>query len=328
MRRRDLITLLGGAAAWPLAAGAQKSGGVPRIGVLMNAGENDPEWRSYAAAFRDGLRKLGWVESRNIRIDYRWAAGDASRLRDFAAELVGMMPDLILAGGIAALVPLQQMTRTIPIVFAGASDPTAAGFITSLARPGGNITGFVFLEPAIGVKWLELIKEIAPRVTRVAVIYDEANPAWPEYLRAIQAGAQSLGVQVLASPVHNAAELEQTINAFAREPNSGLIVIPTPVSNFHSEQIVAPAAGHNMPAVFGQPYFVAQGGLAAYGVKMIDQYRDAAGYVDRILKGEKPGDLPVQIPTKYELLINLKTARALGLDVPLALLIRADELVE
>jgi ABC-type uncharacterized transport system substrate-binding protein len=327
MRRREFITLLGSAAAtWPLAARAQKQ--PRRVGVLMQTAEGDPEWQAYATAFRDGLRKLGWVEGRNVRFDYRWAAGDADRIQGYAAELVGLMPDVILASGIVTLVPLQRATRTIPIVFAGASDPTAAGIITSLAHPGGNITGFVMLEQAIGVKWLELLKQLSPRVTRVAYVYDPANSTWSQYMRAMESGAQSLGLQVFAAAVRNAAEIERTLDAFARESNGGLIVGQTPAIDVHREQIIVLAARYRLPAVYGNRLFVNGGGLVSYGPDLADNYRSAAGYVDRILKGDNPGDLPIQLPTRYELVINTKTAKALELELPLALLIRADELIE
>jgi putative ABC transport system substrate-binding protein len=328
MNRRKFITLLGGAAAWPLAVRAQQGDRVRRVGVLMAGDENDPEWQALAAAFRDGLRRQGWVGGRNIRIDQRWAAGDADRLRVFAAELVRLTPDVILAGGLPALALLQHATDTVPIVFAGASDPAAAGFVTNLARPGGNITGFVFLEPAIGVKWLQILKEIAPRVTRVAFISDPINPAWSNYFHAIEAGAQSFGIAVSAVALNELDEIERAINAFAREPHGGLVFGPGPAINAHREQIIALAARHNLPAVYSLRFFAAEGGLASYGVSLIDQYRSAAGYVDRILKGERPGDLPIQLPTRYELVINTKTAKALGLELPLALLILADELIE
>jgi putative ABC transport system substrate-binding protein len=329
LHRRSFLSLLGASAAtWPLAARAQQDGRVRHVGVLMPTADSDPEWQTYVAAFREGLRKLGWVEGRNLRIDYRWAAGDAGRIRAYAAELVAMSPDAIFCGGLPTLALLQQATRTIPVVFAGASDPTTAGLVDSLARPGGNITGFVFLEQATGVKWLELLKQIAPRVTRVAFLYDPANPTWSDYLHAIEAGAPSFGVLVSAAAVRNAAEIEQTINAFAHEPNGGLIAGPSPAINVHREQFIALAARYNLPAVYSGRMFAKGGGLAAYGVDVVDQCRNAAGYVDRILKGEKAGDLPIQLPTRYELLINTRTATALGLEVPLPLLIRADELIE
>jgi putative tryptophan/tyrosine transport system substrate-binding protein len=329
MRRRDFITLLGGAAAaWPMAVRAQQEGRVRRVGMLMAAPDSDLEWRSWVAALRDGLRKLGWVEGRNLRMEVRWAADDAERMQAYAAELVGMMPDAIFAAGIAPLAVLQRATRTIPLVFAGATDPTVAGLVTSRARPGGNITGFTTYEPAIAVKWLELLKQIAPHVTRVGFIYDPKNPAWSVYLRAIEAGAPSFGITVWKAAVRDAAEIEPTLDEFARGPDVGLIMLPSPVINVHRKSIIAFAAQRRVPAVYPFRLFVTDGGLTSYGVSIIDQYRSAAVYLDRILKGEKPEDLPVQLPTRFELVINTKTAEALGLDLPLALLIRADELIE
>jgi putative tryptophan/tyrosine transport system substrate-binding protein len=329
IQRRSFLSLLGGAAAgWPLAVRAQQRERVRRVGVLMPTADSDPEWQAYVAAFREGLRKLGWVDGRNLRIDYRWAAGDAGRIGAYAAELVATSPDAIFCIGLPALALLQQATRTIPVVFAGASDPTTAGLAESLARPGGNITGFVIFEHAIGVKWLELLKQLAPGVARVAFLYDPANPTWSDYLRAIEAGAPSFGVLVSAAAVHNAAEIEQTINAFVRKPNGGLIAGTSPAINVHREQIIALAARYNLPAVYSARMFAKGGGLATYGADLVDQCRSAAGYVDRILKGEKAGDLPIQLPTRYELVVNTKTAKALGLEVPLPLLIRADELIE
>jgi putative ABC transport system substrate-binding protein len=329
LRRREFIAFLGGAAAaWPLAARAQQSDKVRRIGVLLPWPENDLEAKARVAAFREGLHKLGWTEGRNVRIDYRWAGDDADRLKAYAAELVGMAPDVILAGAQTAMSALYRETPTIPIVFAQVGDPVGQGFVASLARPGGNITGFVSIEYAIGVKWLELLKQIAPRVVRVAVIYDPANPSWGGYLREIEAGVPSFGVQLFPSAVRDAEAIERAIDAFAGEPNGGLIVLPSPVSVAHREQIIALAAKHRLPAVYSFRFYVTSGGLASYGVDTIDLWRRAASYVDRILKGEKSGDLPVQQPTKFELVINLKTAKALGLDVPPMLLARTDEVIE
>ena len=329
MRRREFITLLGGAAvACPLPLDAQQADRVRRIGVLLPWAESDAEVQVRVAAFREGFQKLGWTAGRNVRIDYRWAGDNADRLRAYAAELVGMAPDVILAGAQTATSALYRETRTIPIVFAQVGDPIGQGFVASLARPGGNITGFVSLEYAIGVKWLELLKEIAPRVTSVAVIYDPANPSWAGYLREIEAGVPSFGVQLSPSAVRDAAAIAHAIDAFAGEPNGGLIVLPGPVSVAHREQIIALAAKHRLPAVYSFRFYVTSGGLASYGVDTIDLWRRAAGYVDRILNGEKPADLPVQRATKFELVINLKTAKALGLDPSIALLARTDEVIE
>jgi putative tryptophan/tyrosine transport system substrate-binding protein len=328
VRRREFIMLLGGAAAaWPLAARAQQADKVRRIGVLMPWAESDAEAQARIAAFRDGLQKLGWSDGRNVRIEYRWAA-DADRLRGYAAELVAMTPDVIFAGPLAAMSALHGKTRTIPIVFAQVGDPVGQGFVASLARPGANITGFVSLEYAIGVKWLELLEQIAPRVTRVAVVYDPENPSWAGYLREIEVGAASFGVQLSPFAVRDAAAIERAINAFAGEPHGGLILLPGPVVVAHREIIIALAAKHRLPAVYSFRYYVADGGLASYSVDARDLYRRAAAYIDRILKGEKPAELPVQLPTKYELTINLKTAEALGLDVPVSLLARTDEVIE
>jgi putative ABC transport system substrate-binding protein len=328
MRRREFITLLGGAAAiWPLAAGAQQPDRVRRIGVLIALAESDPEAQTRAAAFRDGLQKLGWTEGHNIRIDYRWAA-DADHLQTYAAELVGLTPDVILGGSSATLAALKRATGTIPIVFAQVADPVRQGFVASLARPGGNITGFATTEAAIGIKWLELLKELAPRVTRVAVIYNPANPNWAVYVREIEAKAPSFGVQLSAVRVHNTEEIERAVDALAREPNGGLIVVASPFTGVHRDLIIALAARHHLPAVYQFRFFAMSGGLASYGIDNIDLYRRTASYVDLILRGANPSDLPVQFPAKFELVINLKTAKALGLDPPVTLLARTDEVIE
>ena len=315
--RREFITLLGGAAAaWPLAARAQQGERVRRIGVLMNVAADDPEAQARNAAFLQGLQELGWTVGRNVRIDYRWAAGDADRLRRYAAELVALAPDVVLASGTSTVGPLQQATRTVPIVFAGVADPVGAGFVDSLARPGGNATGFISFEYGLSGKWLELLKEIAPGVTRVAVLRDSAISGGTGQFGAIQSVAPSLGVEVIPINVRDAGEIERAVAAFARAPNGGLIVTASGLAIVHRELIVMLAARHKLPAVYYYRFFVTDGGLVSYGPDPHDQYRRAAGYVDRILKGEKPADLPVQAPTKYELVINLKTAKALGLDVP------------
>ena len=330
MKRREFISVIGGAvAAWPLAAGAQQPDRVRRIGVLMNLGSDDAEGQARNAAFLQGLQELGWTVGRNVRIEYRWGAGDAELFRRYASELVALAPDVILAVGGAVLPSLLQATRTVPIVFTGTPDPVGAGFVESLARPGGNVTGFTpFLEFGISAKWLELLKEIAPHVTRAAVIRDPAIAGGTGQLGAIQSVAPSLGVELRPIGVRDAGEIERAITAFARSPNGGLIVTGSTLVLVHRNLIVTLAARHKLPAVYYYPIFAAAGGLIAYGPDQIDQYRQAAGYVDRILKGEKPADLPVQAPTKYELAINLKTAKALGLTVPDSLLARADEVIE
>jgi len=329
MKRREFITLIGGAtAAWPLAARAQQGEGVRRIGVLMGLAESDPEGHSRAAAFRQGLEQLGWIEGRNVRIELRWAAGDVDRARSYAAELVAFAPDVIFAGATSALAALQPATKTIPIVFAQVTDPVGAGFVTSLGRPGGNITGFTQYEYAVGAKWLELLKEIAPRVARVALIYDPANTSSAGYLRTIELGTPSLAVHVSTYAVRETAEFERVIDAFAAEPNGGLIILPSVSATIHREVIVARVAKHHLPAVYPYRLFATSGGLASYGVDNIDMYRRAATYVDRILKGDSPSELPVQQATKFEMVINLKTARALGVEVPITLLARSDEVIE
>ena len=333
MRRRDFISLLGGAAAapamiWPLGARAQQAERMRRIGVLMGLAADDPEAKARIAAFLQGLQQLGWIDGRNMRIDIRWGAGDAGHIRNYAAELVALAPDVILANGSSAVGPLLQASRTVPVVFAVVPDPVGAGFVDSLARPGGNATGFIQFEYGMSAKWLELLKEIAPRVTRAAVIRDPAISAGIGQFGAIQAVAPSFGVELSPVNVRDAGEIERAVAAFARTSNGGLIVTGSALSVVHRDLIIALAARHQLPAVYFARYFVTAGGLISYGPDLVDQYRRAAGYVDRILKGEKPADLPVQAPTKYELAINLKTAKALGLDVPPMLLARADEVIE
>ena len=329
MRRREFITLFGGAAAaWPLAARAQQAKQMRRIGVLLPATADDLEFQARLAAFVQALQQLGWTDGGNLRIDIRWGAGDAERMRRYAAELVALAPDAMLAAGGATVGPLLQATRTAPIVFTMTPDPVGAGFVESLARPGGNVTGFTNFEYGIGVKWLELLKEIAPRVTRAAFLRDPAIPAGIGQFGAIQAVAPSFGIELRPVDVRDASEIERAVSAFARSSNDGLIVSSNALALLHRNLIVALAARHRLPAVYPFRFFVPAGGLVSYGPDSIDPHRRAAGYVDRILKGEKPADLPVQAPTKYELVINLKTARALGLDVPATVLARADEVIE
>ena len=328
MNRRHLITLLGGAAAWPLAATAQQDGRVRRIGVLMNRAADNPDGQARLAAFQQTLQQLGWSEGRNVRIDIRWGADDVERERRYAAELIGLAPDIILAGGTLSMAALQQTGRDVPIVFAAIADPVGAGFVDSLARPGGNVTGFTAFEYSLSGKWLELLKEIAPSVKRAAVLRDAANPLGIGQFSVIQAAAPSFGVEVNAINVRDAGEIEGAVAAFARSPNGGLVVTSSVTATVHNDLIIKLAARHKLPAVYGNRFSVTGGGLVSYAPNYVDQYRDAAGYVDRILKGEKPADLPVQQATKIELLINLKTAKALGLSVPLSLRGRADEVIE
>jgi putative ABC transport system substrate-binding protein len=328
MRRRQFITLLGGTAvAWPLGARAQQPERMRRIGVLMSTAK-DGQGQDRIAAFVRGLQQLGWTDGRNVQIEQRWASGDAERIRRYAVELVALAPDVILATGTPTMVPLQQTTRTVPIVFVVVVDPVGAGFVDSLARPGGNATGFTFFEYGMGVKWVELLKEIAPRVTRAAVLRDPAIPSGTGQFGAIQAVAPSFGVELTPVNVHDAPEIERGITAFARGSNDGLIVTGSALAFVNRDLIVRLAARHKLPAVYWDRTPVTGGGLISYGADLVDQYRQAASYVDRILKGEKPADLPVQTPTKYELVINLKTAKALGLEVPPTLLARADEVIE
>jgi ABC-type uncharacterized transport system substrate-binding protein len=328
MRRREFITLLGGAvAAWPLVASAQQGERVRRIGVLMYLAADDPEGQARIAAFTSALQQLGWSEGRNLRIETRWAT--ANDIRRHAAELVAIAPDVLLGGtGTATVAPLLEATRTVPIVFVSVIDPVAAGFVDSLARPGGNATGFTIFEYGLSGKWLELLKEIAPRVTRAAVLRDPAVASGIGQFAAIQALAPSLGMELRPVDVRDAGEIERAVTAFARVPNGGLIVTASGLTMGHSDLIISLASRHRLPAIYWNRRFVPGGGLIAYGPDTIDPFRLAAGYVDRILKGEKPADLPVQAPTKYELVINLKTAKTLGLDIPPTLLARADEVIE
>jgi putative ABC transport system substrate-binding protein len=328
MRRRDFLTLVGSTTAWPLAAGAQQPDRMRRIGVLVSLAADDQEAQARLAAFLQGLQQLGWTVGRNVRIDYRWGGGDAERIRGYAAELVALAPDIILASGGVTMAPLQQATRTVPIVFASVIDPVGAGYVASLARPGGNATGFTQFEYGISGKWLELLKEIAPGVTRAAVLRDPATAAGIGQLGAIQSVAPAFGVEVSPIDVRKAGEIERAVAAFARGSNDGLIVVPAALAIVHRELIITLAARHRLPAVYPLRFFVTSGGLISYGSDSIDAYLRAAGYVDRILKGEKPADLPVQAPTRYELAINLKTAKTLGLNVPSALIARADEVIE
>jgi ABC-type uncharacterized transport system substrate-binding protein len=328
MRRREFITFLGGAAAmWPLAARAQQSDRVRRIGVLMASTADDQEFQARLAAFTQALTQLGWSDGQNLRIDIRWATADD--IRRHAAELAALAPDVLVAGtGTATVAPLLQATRTVPIVFVGVIDPVGAGFVASLAQPGGNATGFTIFEYSMSGKWLELLKEIAPNVTRVAVLRDPAIASGIGQFGAVQIVAPSMGVVLSPVDVRDAGEIERAITTLGHSSNGGLIVTASPLATIHRNLIVSLAARYKLTAVYSARYFAAAGGLISYGGDFLDQSRRAASYVDRILKGEKPADLPVQAPTKYELVINLKTAKALGLTVPPTLLARADEVIE
>jgi putative ABC transport system substrate-binding protein len=328
LKRREVVTLLGGAAAWPLAARGQQSDRVRRIGVLLPAAADDSVFQARIRAFQQGLAALGWTDDRNARIDTRWATSNAADIRRHAAELVALAPDVILANGTPAVGPLLQATRTVPIVFATVIDPVGAGFVDSLARPGGNATGFMTFEYSLAGKWLELLKQIAPGVTRAAVLRDPGLVSGASQFAVIQAAAPSLRMEVNPVNMRDAPEIERAIAAFARSPNGGLIVTAGGSAFANRDLIVRLATRHNLPTVYFERSFVTGGGLMSYGLDVPDQYRLAAGYVDRILKGEKPADLPVQAPVKYELTINLKTAKALSLDVPDTVLARADEVIE
>jgi putative ABC transport system substrate-binding protein len=327
LRRRAFIAALAAAAAWPLAARAQQER-IRRIGVLVPAVADDPVWQARLAAFYQGLALLGWTIGRNVRIDVRWGTPNAAEIRRQATELAALAPDVVLAGGTSAVGPLLQATRSVPIVFTIANDPVGAGAVDSLARPGGNATGFMSWEFSIGGKWLELLKQIAPGVAQVAVLRDASQGSATSIFAAIQTAAPSLGVEVIPVNMRDAGEIERSVTTFARSPNGGLIPSPSAAVVRHRDLIVRLAARHKLPAVYWERFFVAAGGLISYGPDLTEQFRQAAGYVDRILKGEKPADLPVQAPTKYELVINLKSAKAIGLDVPTSVLARADEVIE
>jgi putative tryptophan/tyrosine transport system substrate-binding protein len=330
MKRREFFALLGGAAVvWPSVVGAQQLEAVRRIGVLMGFAESDREGQTFVAAFREGLQKLGWAEGRNIRIDYRWTALDKELIQRFAKELVALQPDLILTQSTPATAELLRQTRTIPIVFALVADPIGSGFVVSFPQPGGNITGFVTMEPTVAGKWLELLKEIAPRVARVAMLFNPATAPYAEYwLNPFKAAAASFAVQAIVAPVHSTSELESVVAAQAHEPNGGLIVMPDTFTTEHRSEITSLAARYRLPAVYPYRVFAESGGLLSYGDDLTDNFRRAASYVDRILKGEKPAELPVQAPVKFELLINLKAARALGIAVAPSMIARADQVLD
>jgi putative ABC transport system substrate-binding protein len=328
MRRREFITLFGGATAWPLAARAEQPERLRRIGVLMNPTPEDQEAQKRLAAFVQELRRLGWSEDHNLNIEIRWARGEAASVRRHAAELVSLAPDVILTTGGFGVGPLQQETRTIPLVFVSVADPVGSGFVANLARPGGNTTGFENFEYGIGAKWLELLKQIAPHLTRAVILRDPGLPAGTGLLGAMQSVAPAVGIELSPISVLESKQLEGTVKAFAHRQNCGMVVTPIPAVLVHRELIIRLANQYRLPTIYPFRFFVTDGGLVSYGPDTVDQYRRAAGYVDRILKGEKPADLPVQAPTKYELVINLKTAKALGLEVPPTLLARADEVIE
>jgi putative tryptophan/tyrosine transport system substrate-binding protein len=330
MRRRKFIALLGGAAAWPLSVRAQQRDQMRRIGVLMAYADSDSEGQAFIAAFRDGLQKLGWAENRNMQIDYRWATlGDPDLMQRFAKELVALQPELILSHNTPTTAAMLQQTHTIPIVFALVNDPIGSGFVASFPKPGGNITGFIAFEGSMAGKWLELLKEIAPRVTRVAFLFNPATAPFAEFfLNPFKAAAASFAVEGIAAPVHDISEVESVVAAQAREPNAGLIVMPSTFATLYRMEITSLATRYGVPAVYPFRFFPKVGGLLSYGNDFDDNFRRAASYVDRILKGAKPSELPVQAPVKFELVINLKTAKVLGLEVPSLLQQRADEVIE
>jgi putative ABC transport system substrate-binding protein len=329
MRRRDFITLLGGAtAAWPLAARAQQRERMRRIGYLSSFDENDPEAKLGYAAFKQALANLGWTDGRNLQMDLRWGAGDVNRIRALAQEVVGLQPDIILATSTPVTVAIQRETRTIPIVFASGSDPVASGLVERLDRPGGNVTGFATLEASLAGKWLELLSEIAPGLKRAAIMFNpDINPV-SIYMPSFEAAARSLKVVSITAPVRSDAEIETAIIALGREPGGGLVSLAGSFMLTHRARVILAAARNNVPAVYNMRDFARDGGLLSYGIDLVDSFRRAATYVDRILRGEKPGDLPVQFPTKFEMVANLKTAKALGLTVPQSLLLSADEVIE
>jgi putative ABC transport system substrate-binding protein len=328
LRRREFITLLGGAAAWPLAAWAQQGDRVRRIGVLMTGDENDPVAKTWASAFIQALAGLGWTDGRNLRIDVRWTGDDINGIPALVQELVGLRPDIIVTGSIPATVALQRETRTIPIVYVGGADPVASGLVERLDRPGGNITGFAVLEPTLAGKWLELLSEIAPGLKRAAIMFNPDFPPASVFMPSFEMAARSLKVEPITAPVHSDTEIETAIIALAREPGGGLMVVGDAFLLAHRAPIISAAARNNVPTVYSFSVFAREGGVLSNAPDPVDIFRRAASYVDRILRGEKPGELPVQLPTKYEMVVNLKTARALGLEVPLSILVRADEVIE
>jgi putative ABC transport system substrate-binding protein len=328
MKRRDFITLLGGAAAWPLAARAQQGGRIRRIGVLMGGDENDPQVKTNLAAFTQAVAGMGWTDGRNVRMDVRWGGGDANRMGALAHELVGLQPDIIVASTTPVIIALQRETRTIPIIFANVGDPVASGIVPRLDRPNGNVTGFAILEATLGGKWLDLLSEIAPGLKRAAIMFNPDTIPASLYLPSLETAARSLKVEPIIARVHSDVEIEAAIIALGREPGGGLVVMPDQWMLVHRLPIILAAARNNVPAVYSVSDFARDGGLLSYGTDGVDSWRRAASYVDRILRGEKPGDLPVQFPTKYEMVLNLKTAKALGLTIPAILQATADEVIE
>jgi len=328
VRRRLFLLTAGAFVAMPFSAAAQQAEKVRRIGVLAGNAKTDREVQSRLSAFVQRLSELGWKDGSNLRIDYRFGEGDATRLAPLARELLDLRPDVVVAHGTSVATAFRQQTLSIPIVFVQVADPVAAGIVTNLARPEGNITGFTNFEFSIGGKWLEALKECAPKASRVLVVFDPRNPSWTAYMRAIEASAPKFGVQLTPGGANNAAELEHEIGMFAKLPNGALVVLPSPVTTTHRERIISLAARHRLPAIYPYSYFPASGGLMSYGVDLLDLHRRAAAYVDRILKGAKPADLPVQQPTKFELVVNLKTAKALGLTIPELMRVRADQVIQ
>jgi putative ABC transport system substrate-binding protein len=329
IQRRDFITLLGGAAAaWPLAARAQQGDRVRRIGVLMGYAENDPVAKTSVSAFTQALVGLGWTDGRNVRMDLRWSGGDSNRIRALAQELVGLQPDIMLAGGTGVTIALRRETRTIPVVFVNSNDPVASGVVPRLDRPSGNVTGFAILEATLGGKWLELLSEIAPGLKRAAIMFDPDTVSASANMPSLETAARSLKVAPIVAPVHSDVEIEAAIIALGREPGGGLVVLPDAFMQAHRAPIILAAARNKVPAVYYTSELARDGGLLSYGPDPVDLFRRAATYVDRILRGEKPGDLPVQFPTKFEMVVNLKTAKALGLTVPPSIVLRADEVIE
>jgi putative ABC transport system substrate-binding protein len=328
MKRRDFITLLGGAAAWPLAARAQQGDRVRRIGVLMGGDETEPLAKAQISALTQALAGFGWTDGRNVRIDARWGGGDVNRIRAFAQELVGLQPDIILASTTPATAALQRETRTIPIVFASVADPVVSGIVARLDRPGGIITGFANFEASLAGKWLELLWEIAPGLKRAAIMFNPETAPVSTYIPSFEAAARSLKIVPIIAPVHSDEEIETAIIALGRGPGGGLVVMSDIFMVVHRAPIISAAARNNVPAVYYQSFFAREGGLLSYGYEPVDIYRRAASYVDRILRGEKPGELPVQLPTKFEMVVNLKAAKALGLTVPQSILLRSDEVIE
>ena len=327
--RREFITLLGGAAAaWPLAARAQQGGRVRRVGWLASSDENDPVAKTSIAAFTHALAELGWIDGRNLRMELRWYGGDINRMRALAQELVGLQPDIILTSTFVATVAFQRETRTIPIVVIGVTDPVATGLVPRLNQPGGNITGFAIFEASLAGKWLELLSEIAPGLKRAAIMFNPDTAVASTYMPSFETAARSLKVALIPAPVHSDVEIETAIVALGREPGAGLVVMPNVFMNVHRASLISAAAQANVPAVYYLSFFARDGGLLSYGVDLVDMWRRSASYVDRILRGEKPGDLPVQFPVKYEMVVNRKTAKALGLAIPPSILLRADEVIE